>query len=159
MIVPVDYVLNGGGTQVISDTYDPGGSNPAVSADTLISGGGAFLSGQCPPGNLGVGSECGDATLIVTGLAAGTYQVLLTDGSNIPLSVSPGPPVSTAFSDGFTDLTGGSFTDCDPTATTCGQWAMDITVSGPSSETPEPGSLALLVSGLLGIAGFRKRRA
>lgn len=157
-IVPVDYVTNLAGTLVTSDTYDPGGSNPAVSADTLltiISGNNVALSGQCPPGNIGVGGECGDATLIVTGLPVGTYQVLLSDGFYQPLSVNPGPPASTLFSDGFTDLTGGSFTDCDPSATTCGQWAMDVGVGSPVT-TPEPCMLFLLGTGLAGIY-MRKR--
>jgi hypothetical protein len=157
-IVPVDYVTNLAGTQVISDTYDPGGSNPAVSADTLftiISGNNVALSGRCPPGNIGVGGECGDATLIVTGLPAGTYQVLLSDGFYQPLSVNPGPPASTLFSDGFTDLTGGSFTDCDPAASTCGNWAMDVGL-GAAVSTPEPCTLLLIGAGLAGIS-FRKR--
>jgi len=157
-IVTVDYVANLAGTLVISDTYDTSGANPAVSADTLLSGSGAALSGQCPPGNPGVGGECGDATLIVTGLPAGSYQLLLADGSYQPYSVNPGPPMSTLFSDGFGDLTGGSFTDCDPSATTCGNWAMDVSLTSTVPvPTPEPSTLLLMGSGLLFVASLRKR--
>jgi hypothetical protein len=153
VIVPVDYVLNGAGTQVVSDTYNPAGTNPAASADSLVTGGGASLSGLCPPGVM-IGGQCGDSTLTITGLPLGSYMLVLTDAFNQPFSVNPGPPTSVSLSDGFGDLTGGTFTMCDPTSTTpCGNFAVDISPAA----TPEPATLLLLGSGLFGL-GWRVRR-
>jgi hypothetical protein len=154
VIVPVDYVLNG--TQVVSDTYNPAGTSPAASADSLIDlSTGASLSGLCPPGVI-VNLQCGDSTLTITGLPIGSYMLVLTDAFNQPLSVNPGPPASVNLSDGFGDLTGGTFTMCDSASTTpCGNFAVDISPAA----TPEPVTLLLLGSGLLGIGWRGRRRA
>jgi hypothetical protein len=155
-IVTVDYVTNLAGTQVVSQTFDAGALNAAVSDAGLSTLSGASLGGLSPPGNA-VGGTCGDATLIVTELAAGIYTFLLSDAFYQPFSVNPGPPGTTLLSDGFTDLTGGSFTQCDSSSTvTCGAFAVDIMLSGLTVATPEPTTLLLIGMGLAGI-GLRKR--
>jgi hypothetical protein len=114
VIVPVDFVLDGSGTQVISDTYDASGTGPAASADSLVDiSTSASMSGLCPPGFV-VGGQCGDSTLNITGLPIGSYKLVLADAFNQPLSVNPGPPTSVTLSDGFGDLTGGSFSFAIP---------------------------------------------
>jgi PEP-CTERM motif len=159
VIVPVDFVLNGAGTQVLSDTYDAAGTSPAASADSLFDlSTGASMSGLCPPGVV-VGGQCGDSTLNITGLPIGSYTLVLTDAFNQPLSVNPGPPASVNLSDGFADLSSGSFTNCDATSSTpCGNFAVDISGLAPAA-TPEPATLLLVGSGFLGIGWGSRRRS
>jgi PEP-CTERM motif len=165
-IVPVDYVLDVTGTQVVSDTYNPLGTNPAASADSLVYVSppltpltGASLSGLCPPGNI-VGGQCGDSTLNITGLPIGSYTLVLTDAFNQPFSVNPGPPTSVNLSDGFADLTGGSFTFCASTSNPpCGNFAVDISPVVATVVTPEPTTLLLFGSGLLVVSWRSRKRA
>src|ERR1022692_2356126 len=136
----------GGGTNAAGAVIPSGGFDPFVG---LFSGTGPtaiFLNGDsdvlsnytpgCPPaGTLTVGSvtgQCGDVNLPFTGLAAGTYTVLLSDGANLPNSVFE---TSGVLGDGFTDLTGGVFQTCadvNDCNNDTARWALDITA------TPEP---------------------
>lgn len=51
----------------------------------------------------------------------------------------------------------GGNTDISWTASSPGDWTRLITAFSPSAEVPEPGTFLLLLSGLLGFAGLRKR--
>jgi hypothetical protein len=161
----------GGGTNAAGQVFPPGrfdplialfsgppatasifvsAGNPAADADTLTN-----FVGNCPPAGTvvigtGTGSVvCGDDALILTGVPAGTYTLVMTDANYIPLAVDPGPPSSTKLADGFLDLTGGVFQTCNITSngTTCitpsnmadHQIAIDIVdVTGPFLATPIP---------------------
>jgi MYXO-CTERM domain-containing protein len=153
--------------------------NPAADADTL----GGYV-GNCPPAGMvtigtGAGSSvCGDDTLSLPGLPAGTYTLVLSDANNIPYAVDPGPPVSSLLSDGFGDLTGGVFQTCNMTSdgtfciTPTANFAVDIVqqsgseledvehfVEHPSDEgsaTPEPAAAVLAMAGLAGLGMLRK---
>jgi PEP-CTERM motif len=99
---------------------------------------------------------CGDNKLAAA-LAPGKYTLLLSDADYVPFAVSPGPPISSLLSDRFADLSGGVFQTCTNSGaciTPNGNFAFDI--SGvPVSTVPEPGTLALLTSGL-GILVLRR---
>jgi hypothetical protein len=141
------------------------GGNPAASGDTLTS-----FSPNCPPSGfvtIGTGmgaSVCGDNNLLLAGLAAGTYTLVLTDANYIPNAVNPGPPGASTIGDGFTDFTGGVFQTCNfPSGgmaciTPTSNFAMDIVdESGPTlSPTPEPASFVLGGTGLVALV-LRKR--
>ncbi len=161
----------GGGTNAAGTVIPAGGFDPFVG---LFSGTGPtalFLDGDsdvlsnytpgCPPaGTLTIGNvpgQCGDVNLAFTGLAAGTYTVLLSDGDNLPNAVFE---TTGALGDGFTDLTGGVFQTCAD-ASDCNNdtanWALDITASNISvTATPEPATVALV--GLAGLAMVFARR-
>ena len=163
----------GGGTNAAATVIPSGGFDPFVglfsgtgSTAVFINGDSDILSNYtpgCPPaGTVTIGSvpgQCGDVNLQFTGLAAGTYTVLLSDGEYLPTAVFE----TTGFlGDGFTDLTGGAFqtcadqNDCDtPTA----NWALDITEPGGSAPSaPEPGAFGLAGLGLTFAAGASEVR-
>jgi hypothetical protein len=152
----------GGGTNAAGALIPSGGFDPFVG---LFAGTGPtalFLNGDsdvlsnytpgCPPaGTVTVGSvagQCGDVDLPFTGLSAGTYTVLLTDGANVPNAVFE---TSGVLGDGFTDLSGGVFQTCadlNDCNSDNGNWALDITApNGSTTATPEP-----RVMGMTGIA-------
>ena len=116
----------------------------------------------CPPAgtvNIG-GSVCGDITMSLS-LVPGTYTFLLTTAGNIPNAVFDNGTLG----EGFSGFPGGAFQTCntDSTgATTCANdtanWAFDLTTSGGSVPTPEPGSLMLLASGLCGVFFWPRKR-
>jgi len=113
-------------------------------------------------------TTCGDITMNLGSLAAGTYTIVLSDGQYIANAVYDNGTLG----EGFTDLTGGAFCNIQDitTGTPCpdtddsGAYALDITTSGSSSTgppppVPEPMTLVLLGSGLLCIAALRGLRA
>ncbi len=165
----------GGGTNAAGTIIPPGGFDPFVG---LFSGTGPtalFINGDsdiltnytpgCPPaGTVTIGSmanQCGDVRLVLPGLAAGTYTVLLSDAEYVPNAVFEAAGM---LGDGFTDFTGGVFQTC-VNANSCipqpdtGNWAVDITEPSSSSPSaPEPGAFGLAGLGLAIAAGASEVR-
>jgi hypothetical protein len=159
----------GGGTNAAGAVISSGGFDPFAG---LFSGTGptaVFIDGAsdiltnyspgCPPaGTIPIGSvpgQCGDVTFTLTGLSAGVYTVLLTDGEYIPNAVFEASPGY--LGDGFTDFSAGVFQTCadlNDCNTDTANWALDITAPAGSS-VPEPGSVSLVA---LGLTAFFKTR-
>lgn len=150
----------GGGTNAAGTAISAGGFDPFVGLFSGTGAGAVFLNGTsdilsnyspgCPPaGTLSIGSvpgQCGDVYLQFSGLTAGTYTVLLSDGEYLPNAVSE--PSPGYLRDGFTDLTGGVFQTCydaNNCNTDTANWALDITAAA-GTLVPEPSSV--------GLAGF-----
>jgi len=180
--------MNAAGSSIAAGGFDPlvavfdgadAHSLEAVTADTLSNY--SSFQGCGPAGFVTVGSvpgNCGDITMNLS-LAAGTYTIILSDALYIPNAAFD----NGALAEGFTDLTGaasqtcGGTDDCttDPTApafqtcvdatdcnTDTGNWALDVTTSGPGGGTATPEPFMLLPTGLaLILAGsaFRFRRS
>jgi hypothetical protein len=169
----------GGGTNAAGTVIPAGGFDPFVG---LFSGTGPtalFLNGTsdiltnyspgCPPaGALTIGSvpgQCGDVNIQFTGLSAGIYTVLLTDGEYVPNAVFESSPA--LLGDGFTDFTGGVLQTCydaNDCNTDTANWALDITAPSGStvptpSSVPEPGSAGLAAIGIaVGASVYAKSR-
>lgn len=167
----------GGGVNAANSTIAAGGFDPFVG---LFSGAGnsaVFLDGTadnlsnylsepsaCPPAGLvqigRVAGQCGDVTLQFTGLAPGTYTVVLSDAGYTPNAVYEAP--GGTLGDGFSDLTGGSLplqTCYDPNNcnTDTANWALDITTPTSTAATPEPASFVLAGIGLALALGASRR--
>jgi hypothetical protein len=139
----------GGGASILTD----GLGNPyGTSLD--LGNYGSFAG--CPPAglvNFG-GPVCGDITMSIADLAAGTYTIVLSDGQYIANAVFDDGTLG----EGFTDLTGGVFcnlangsADCPNTS---GAYALDVTTSGGgggTTTTPEPATLFLLSAGAIAV--------
>jgi hypothetical protein len=156
----------GGGVNGAGSTIAAGGFDPFVGLFSGTGDGAVFVDGTsdiltnytpgCPPaGTVTIGSvpgQCGDVNLQFTGLAAGTYTVVLSDGAYLPAALFEDP--GGTLGDDFFDLTGGAFQTCydadncnDDTA----NWALDVTTAGASvaPPVPEPPSLELAGMGVV----------
>jgi hypothetical protein len=167
----------GGGINGAGNTIAAGGFDPFVGLFQGTGGTALFLDGTadnlsnysseplaCPPAGLvtigSVAGQCGDVQLNFTGLAAGTYTVLLSDANYVPNAVYE---TTGYLGDGFSDLTGGSLpfqtcydlSDCN---TDTANWALDITApSAVTTSTPEPASFLLVGLGLLTKIAWNRR--
>lgn len=183
--MPEDITLQtygfGGGVNGDGNTISAGGFDPFVGLFAGTAATALFLDGTadnlsnymtepaaCPPAGLvtigSVAGQCGDVNLQFTGLAAGTYTVLLSDANFVPNAAYE---TVGYLGDGFSDLTGGAFpfqtcydlSDCNTDTT---QFAIDITTSGASTVTaPEPETLGPAGVGLalMAAAAFQRRRS
>jgi hypothetical protein len=174
----------GGGTNGNGTVIAPGGTDPFLaifagtgSGATILTDGlgdafgtaldlgnyGSFVG--CPPA--GTVSDfgdttCGDITMTLASLAAGTYTIVLSDGQYIANAVSDNGTLG----EGFSDLTGGVFCNAEDTDTgtpcpnTSGTYALDVTTSGGSGVpiAPEPNTVLLLAMGLLSAGAGRRIR-
>lgn len=166
----------GGGVNAAGTTIAAGGFDPFVGLFSGTGDSAVFVDGTsdiltnfspgCPPaGTVTVGAvpgQCGDVNLQFTGLSAGTYTVLLTDGAYLPAALFE---TDGTLGDGFFDLTGGVFQTCvdeDNCNTDTANWALDVTAGTGSTvptQTPEPPSVELAgMSVMLATAWIYRRK-
>jgi hypothetical protein len=172
----------GGGTNAAGTAIPAGGTDPFLAIFSGTGSGATILTdgsmnpfgtsldlsnyenpdfGGCGPAGaptIGGSPQCGDITMTIPSLAAGTYTVVLSDGQYIANAVFDNGTLG----EGFTDLTGGVFCNLDINGVACpnttGAYALDVTTPGPVSSVPEPAALFLIGTGLAGI-GLRKRQS
>ncbi len=152
-----------GGTNAAGTAIAPGGFDTYFS---LFSGTGptaTFLDsnddGGCGPAS--PDPVCEDSQLDLTALAAGDYTVALTLPNNFSIAENYGYG---GLGDGFIDLQG-DYYDYASGEVRSSNFAFDITSDStlgsggtPIAATPEPSSLALLLSGLIAAVPFAGRR-
>jgi uncharacterized protein (TIGR03382 family) len=174
----------GGGTNAAGSVISPGGTDPFLaifsgigSGATIVTDGSGNPYGTsldlsnygnpnfigCPPANtvnIGGTAVCGDITMTIPSLAAGTYTAVLSDGDYVANAVYDNGTLG----EGFTDFTGGGFCNIivDNNGDTCpnnsGAYALDVTTPGTISSTPEPGTPGLVGLGLTGLGLLYARR-
>jgi hypothetical protein len=126
----VGQLVSGTGFIPVIELYDPLGN---LIADSGLSG----VAG-CPPAGLDGIGVCGDISMDLGSMAsAGNYTLAVLAFGNAPAGFT--------LADGFIGI--GSFDGNDGTRSNF--YAVDVTgdIAAPVADTPEPGSLVLLVSG------------
>ena len=169
----------GGGTNAAGNPIAPGGFDSQLAVFSGIGSGASLINGTsdissnfgsftgCAPAGTVAFSNgdnvCGDITMSFT-LAPGKYTLVFSDADYVLNAFSNNGTLG----EGFTDFTGGVFQTCDTnvSGTSCigpsNFWALDITGGNfnvSTGPTPEPLSLLLLGTGILGIGWFTRRRA
>jgi len=178
----------GGGTNAEGDSISAGGTDPflaiffgtgpsatiltdgmgnpyGTSLDLLNYGNPDFVG--CPPAGapvIGGLPQCGDITMTLPSLAAGTYTVVLSDGEYQANAVFDDGTLG----EGFSDFTGGGFCNVVINGVACpdplgGAYAFDITGLPGGAAVPEPvfgGTLLCSVLLALGVmtSSLRRRR-
>jgi len=142
----------GGGTNGAGMSIPEGGFEPYLS---LFDGSGNFLASTffgitCPAGanTNSVSGQCYDVLLDGGTLSPGTYQLAITAFENLSLAENYG---TGTLADGFTGLG-----NLEPGENL--DFAVDLTLGGSSTVTPEPGGLRLLLLALATLMYFGYRR-
>lgn len=175
----------GGGTTAAGDAIAAGGTDPLLAVFSGTGDGATLLTDGfgnpyatslalsnygnpdfmgCPPAgtvNIAGQDTCGDITMLIPSLSAGTYTVVLSDGNYIPNALQDNGTLG----EGFADFTGGQFcnllingVDC---ANNSGAYALDIGLPSDGSggsTAPEPKAIELVGVGLAALGGIRVRR-
>lgn len=147
------FAGTGNGATILTDAFgNPFGTSLDLSNYSSFAG--------CPPAgtmNFG-GPTCGDITMALTALAAGTYTVVLSDGEYIANAVFDDGTLG----EGFTDLTGGSFCNLANGSANCpntsGAYALDVTTTTAVASVSEPGTLSLMGLGMSFAAWIARRK-
>ena len=137
-------ILGPTGRNLAGNVIAAGGFDPIVTLFAGAAGGGGARigfndDGTCAPRFGTADVSCFDSTLILNGLAAGTYTVAVSAFANFSGATETTP---------FTG--GGSFTDVNARVRT-NQFAVDV------AAIPEPMTFGLMGAGLLGLGLLRRR--
>ncbi|HEV8042388.1 MAG TPA: DVUA0089 family protein [Bryobacteraceae bacterium] len=144
------------GTGAAATILTDGSSNPFGTSLDLFNYGNPNFVG-CPPAGapvIGGTAQCGDISMTLPSLAAGTYTVVLSDGQYVANAVFDNGTLG----EGFTDFTGGAFCNVVINGAACpdplgGAYAFDITglpgAGPPPPPVPEPAFGAMLLGTVL----------